>query len=181
MCTPAGNCCQQKLQGELHGVPGGWRSTSSPRRLRIAAAMKFPAAAEKQATVHKLDVSLIEAATSSFFEALKQYSLGERALKEKGPATLPYRQPAIELDPKTLLWATEQWGRPPRARSSGRMSISPKLSSYGNTAHSHWERWQKAEGACRPHDGGIPPIASGNQSEPHRWMNREHLYPSKRN
>jgi serine/threonine protein kinase/tetratricopeptide (TPR) repeat protein len=54
---------------------------------------------ESLATVQKFDVPLAEATTSSL-EALKAYSLGREARKEKGPAaSLPYYQRAIELDP----------------------------------------------------------------------------------
>ena len=51
------------------------------------------------ATVQRLDVPLSEATTSSL-EALKAYSLGEKARNQKGyAAALPYQQRAIELDP----------------------------------------------------------------------------------
>jgi len=54
---------------------------------------------ESLATVQKFDVPLEQATTSSL-EALKAYSLGRKALNEKGPAAaLPYDQRAIELDP----------------------------------------------------------------------------------
>jgi serine/threonine protein kinase/tetratricopeptide (TPR) repeat protein len=54
---------------------------------------------ESLATVQKFDVPLSEATTSSL-EALKAYSLGLKALHEKGPTSaLPYDQRAIELDP----------------------------------------------------------------------------------
>jgi serine/threonine protein kinase/tetratricopeptide (TPR) repeat protein len=54
---------------------------------------------ESLATVQKLDVPLSEATTSSL-EALKAYSLGQKARNEKGyAAALPYHQRAIELDP----------------------------------------------------------------------------------
>jgi tetratricopeptide (TPR) repeat protein len=54
---------------------------------------------ESLASVQKLDLPLKEATTSSL-EALKEYSLGTKALYEKGPtAELPYAQRAIELDP----------------------------------------------------------------------------------
>ncbi len=53
---------------------------------------------ESLATVQKFDVPL--ASTTSSFEALKAYSFGLKAFKEKGePAALPYFQHAIELDP----------------------------------------------------------------------------------
>jgi eukaryotic-like serine/threonine-protein kinase len=54
---------------------------------------------ESLATVQKFDVPLAQATTSSL-EALKAYSLGENAYREKGPApALSYDQRAIELDP----------------------------------------------------------------------------------
>src|SRR2546427_12436313 len=53
---------------------------------------------ESLATVQKFDVPLDEATTSSL-EALKAYSLANKAQDEKGPvAALPYHQRAIELD-----------------------------------------------------------------------------------
>ncbi len=53
---------------------------------------------ESLATVEKFDVPL-ERATTSSLEALKQYSLGQKAAQEKGAAqSLPYDQRAIELD-----------------------------------------------------------------------------------
>jgi len=54
---------------------------------------------ESLATVQKFDVPLQQATTASL-EALKAYSLGEKAFNEKGAAaSLPYFQRAIELDP----------------------------------------------------------------------------------
>jgi serine/threonine protein kinase/Flp pilus assembly protein TadD len=54
---------------------------------------------ESLATVQKFDVPLEQATTSSL-EALKAYSLGEKAHTEKGSAAaLTYHQRAIELDP----------------------------------------------------------------------------------
>jgi len=54
---------------------------------------------ESLTSVQKFDVPLEEATTSSL-EALKAFSLGEKAKNEKGPsAALPYHQRAIELDP----------------------------------------------------------------------------------
>ncbi len=53
---------------------------------------------ESLATVQKLAVPLEQASTSSL-EALKAFSLGEKALGDKGTASaLPYHQRAIELD-----------------------------------------------------------------------------------
>jgi eukaryotic-like serine/threonine-protein kinase len=54
---------------------------------------------ESLATVQKFDVPLAEATTPSL-EALKAYSVGRKAFREKGvAAALPYNQRAIELDP----------------------------------------------------------------------------------
>ena len=51
----------------------------------------------------KFDVQLDEATTSSL-EALKAFSLGEKAVNEKGAAAgIPYHQRAIELDPNFAL------------------------------------------------------------------------------
>jgi eukaryotic-like serine/threonine-protein kinase len=58
---------------------------------------------ESLATVQKFDVPLAQATTSSL-EALKAYSLGMRAFREKGAAAaLPYNQRAIELDPNFVM------------------------------------------------------------------------------
>jgi eukaryotic-like serine/threonine-protein kinase len=62
---------------------------------------------ESLATVQEFDVPLARATTSSL-EALKAYSLGRKALNEKGStAALPYYQRAIELDPNFAVgyWA----------------------------------------------------------------------------
>ena len=54
---------------------------------------------ESLATVQKFDIPL-EHATTSSLEALKAYSLGQRADREQGPAAaLPHHQRAIQLDP----------------------------------------------------------------------------------
>jgi len=54
---------------------------------------------ESLATVQRFDVPLEQATTSSL-EALKAYSLGQKAARESGAAqSLPYDQHAIELDP----------------------------------------------------------------------------------
>jgi serine/threonine protein kinase/tetratricopeptide (TPR) repeat protein len=58
---------------------------------------------ESLAMVQKFDVPLEQATTSSL-EALKAFSLGEKAVNEKGPAAgLPYHLRAIELDPNFAL------------------------------------------------------------------------------
>jgi tetratricopeptide (TPR) repeat protein len=54
---------------------------------------------ESLATVQRFDVPLEQATTSSL-EALKAYSVGQKAARERGAAeSLPYGQRAIELDP----------------------------------------------------------------------------------
>jgi serine/threonine protein kinase/tetratricopeptide (TPR) repeat protein len=58
---------------------------------------------ESLATIQRLDVPLVQATTSSL-EALKAYSLGRKAMGEKGAvAALVYHQRAIELDPSFAL------------------------------------------------------------------------------
>ncbi|MGC2325497.1 MAG: protein kinase, partial [Candidatus Sulfotelmatobacter sp.] len=58
---------------------------------------------ESLATVQKFDVPLAQATTSSL-DALKTYTLGLKANREKGPvASLPYGQRAIEEDPNFAL------------------------------------------------------------------------------
>ena len=62
---------------------------------------------ESLATLQKFDVPLEQATTSSL-EALKAYSLGQKADSEKGAAAaLPYHQRAVELDPNFAMgyWA----------------------------------------------------------------------------
>jgi len=54
---------------------------------------------ESLATVKKFDVPLADATTSSL-EALKAYSMGEKAYRESGSsAAMPYHQRAIQIDP----------------------------------------------------------------------------------
>jgi eukaryotic-like serine/threonine-protein kinase len=53
---------------------------------------------ESLVTVQKFDVALSEATTSSL-EALKAYSLANKASRQSGSTGLPYHQRAIELDP----------------------------------------------------------------------------------
>ena len=75
---------------------------------------------ESLSTVQKFDVPLAEATTSSL-EALKAYSLGQKADSENGhAASLPYDQRAIELDPNFAMgysavgsdyYSIEQLGR----------------------------------------------------------------------
>jgi serine/threonine protein kinase/tetratricopeptide (TPR) repeat protein len=62
---------------------------------------------ESLATVQKFDVPLVQATTSSL-EALKAYSLAEKASREQtSGAAMPYDQRAIELDPDFAMgyWA----------------------------------------------------------------------------
>jgi serine/threonine protein kinase/predicted Zn-dependent protease len=54
---------------------------------------------ESLASIQKFDTPLIQATTNSF-DALKAFSLGHKALREKGDvAAIPYVKHAIELDP----------------------------------------------------------------------------------
>jgi hypothetical protein len=83
---------------------------------------------ESLATVQKFDVPLAQATTSSL-EALKAYSLGNKAQDEKGPAAaLPYHQRAIELD---LNFATGYKGSGPRLLRSQRTSAGQRVLHQG--------------------------------------------------
>jgi serine/threonine protein kinase/Tfp pilus assembly protein PilF len=58
---------------------------------------------ESLSSIHKFSTPLEQATTSSF-EALKAYSLGERAGREEGPVqALPFDKRAVELDPSFAL------------------------------------------------------------------------------
>ena len=71
--------------------------------LGVAASKLRGELGESLATVQKFDVPLEQVTTSSL-EALKAFSLGEKAQNEKGSAAaLPYHQRAIELDPNFAL------------------------------------------------------------------------------
>ena len=71
--------------------------------LGVAASRLRGELGESLATVRKFDVPLEEATTSSL-EALRAFSLGEKAVNEKGAAAgAPYHQRAIELDPNFAL------------------------------------------------------------------------------
>ncbi len=77
---------------------------------------------ESLATVQKFDVPLAEATTSSL-EALKAYSLGVKASREKGAsAALLYDQRAIELDPSFALGYRAVGGDYDSLGQSGRAS-----------------------------------------------------------
>jgi eukaryotic-like serine/threonine-protein kinase len=67
--------------------------------LGIAASKLRGKLGESLATVQKFDAPLAQATTSSL-EALKEYTLGGKAYREKGDtAALPYHQRAVQLDP----------------------------------------------------------------------------------
>ena len=83
---------------------------------------------ESLATVQKFDVPLEQATTSSL-EALKAYSLGEKAYREKGSAAaLPYFQRAIQLDSQ---FAMGYWGV---GTTYDSLSESGRASEYYNKA-----------------------------------------------
>ena len=83
---------------------------------------------ESLATVHRFDLPLEQATTSSL-EALKAYSVGEIALREKGPAAaLPYHRHAIELDPNFVL------GYAALGRDYGNLGELERASEYSTEA-----------------------------------------------
>jgi eukaryotic-like serine/threonine-protein kinase len=76
---------------------------------------------ESLVTVEKFDVRLSDATTSSL-EALKAYSLGNKASRQSASTGLPYHQRAIELDPNFAIgyaavgWDYDGMGEIGRAR-----------------------------------------------------------------
>ncbi|HEY6764173.1 MAG TPA: protein kinase [Candidatus Sulfotelmatobacter sp.] len=89
------------------------QQVTAPSKEKILAALSDAAAnlrhelGESLATVQKFDTPLEQATTSSL-EALKEYTLQYKAMREKGaPAALPHGLRAIELDPRFALayWA----------------------------------------------------------------------------
>jgi serine/threonine protein kinase/tetratricopeptide (TPR) repeat protein len=71
--------------------------------LGVAASRLRSELGESLSTVQKFDVPLQQATTSSL-DALKEFTLGERAANDKGVAAgLPYHQRAIALDPNFAL------------------------------------------------------------------------------
>jgi eukaryotic-like serine/threonine-protein kinase len=91
---------------------------------------------ESLASVQKFNVPLEEATTSSL-EALKAYSLGEQATKEKGPAaSLPYYQRAIQIDPKFAIGYADvgnaYWGLGDVDRASEYISKAYELREHAS-------------------------------------------------
>jgi eukaryotic-like serine/threonine-protein kinase len=83
---------------------------------------------ESLSTVRRFDLPLEQATTSSL-DALKAYSLGEIALREKGPAAaLPYHRHAIELDPNFVL------GYAALARDYANLGELERASEYSSEA-----------------------------------------------
>jgi eukaryotic-like serine/threonine-protein kinase len=88
------------------GDPLAREQATAPAKQKVLDALGHAASqlrgelGESLSTVQRFDVPLAEATTSSL-EALKAFSLGRKALYERGEAAaLPYHQRAIELDPR---------------------------------------------------------------------------------
>ena len=95
---------------------------------------------ESLATVHKLDVPLAEATTSSL-DALQAYTLGTKAADEKGPATaLPYLQRAIELDPNFALGYLAVGGQ---YASQGELARASEYLTKAFQLREHASEWEK--------------------------------------
>jgi len=101
---------------------------------------------ESLATVQKFDAPLAEATTSSL-EALKAYSLGNKARNEKGYAgALPYHQRAIELDPN---FAMGLQGSRQRLHQSRRARASQRVFHQGIPVAGTCQRAGKADDHCQ--------------------------------
>jgi eukaryotic-like serine/threonine-protein kinase len=95
---------------------------------------------ESLATVQKFDVPLAQATTSSL-EALKAYSLGSKASKEKGiAAALPYDHRAIELDPS---FAMGYWAVGGRYSSLGQVGRANEYFTKAFQLREHASEWEK--------------------------------------
>ena len=91
---------------------------------------------ESLATVQKYDVPLAQATTSSF-EALKAYSMGERIGRTNDVlAALPYDQRAIELDPNFAMayWAVgeDYWSEGELGRANEYLTRAYQLRDHAN-------------------------------------------------
>jgi predicted Ser/Thr protein kinase len=91
---------------------------------------------ESLATVQKYDVPLEQATTSSF-EALKAYSMGERVGRANDViAALPYDQRAIELDPNFAMayWAAgeDYWSEGELGRGNEYLTRAYQLRDHAN-------------------------------------------------
>jgi eukaryotic-like serine/threonine-protein kinase len=91
---------------------------------------------ESLATVQKYDVPLEQATTSSF-EALKAFSMGERVDRANDVlAALPYDQRAIELDPNFAMayWAVgeDYWGEGELGRANEYYTRAYQLCDHAN-------------------------------------------------
>ena len=91
---------------------------------------------ESLATVQKYDVPLEQATTSSF-EALKAYSMGERVGRANDViAALPYDQRAIELDPNFAMayWAVgeDYWSEGELGRGNEYLTRAYQLRDHAN-------------------------------------------------
>jgi eukaryotic-like serine/threonine-protein kinase len=95
---------------------------------------------ESLATVQKFDVPLYQATTSSL-EALKAYSLGNKASKEKGiAAALPYDQRAIELDPS---FAMGYWAVANGYSNLGQLRRANEYYTKAFQLRDHASEWEK--------------------------------------
>ncbi len=95
---------------------------------------------ESLATVQKFDVPLAQATTPSL-EALREYSLSLRAIREKGiVAALPYRKRAIELDPNFaivyLAAGNDYW-------ALGQLASANEYYSKAFELREHASEWEK--------------------------------------
>jgi len=120
---------------------------------------------ESLASVQKFDVPLEEATTSSL-EALKAYTLGDKAADEKGPAAaLPYHQRAVQLDPN-FAFAYRILAGDYNALGESTRAIENYSKAFQLRDHaSEWEKQSIAAAYYRNVTGELDKAAQNYQSE----------------
>jgi len=131
---------------------------------------------ESLASVRVFDVPLEQATTSSL-EALKAYSLGQRAARETGiAASLPYFQRAIELDPN---FATGYWEVGDRYSSLSQLERASEYYSKAFELREHASEREKLAIAASYYEtvtGELDKAAQTYQSEIENYPRDPHAY-----
>jgi serine/threonine protein kinase/tetratricopeptide (TPR) repeat protein len=131
---------------------------------------------ESLATVQKFDVPLAQATTSSL-EALREYSLSLRAIREQGiAAALPYRKRAIELDPNFaivyLAAGNDYWALGQLASASEYYTKAFQLREHA----SEWEKLKITSGYYFHVTGQLDKAAQTYQEEVENYSRQPGSY-----